>query len=496
MSGAGWSALARISIQFSVIAASTVVARRVAPSAYGVVGMALLVTGLVSLFRDLGTTAAIIQKQDINDKLLSSVFWLNLAIGFVISGLCFAIAPAAGKFFRDSEIVPVLRVLSSSFVISSFASVHSALLNREMAFKKLSLIEIFSSFARIATVVTLACMNAGVWSLVSSTLVDAAVSSLLLQLATGWRPVFTFSRTEIRNLLGFGLKVSGFNFFNYFARNADNGIIGRYLGSTSLGFYELAYNIMFFPVQGIAWLLTRVLFPAFSKIQNDNEEFRRIYLQACSAIALITFPLMTGVAVLASPLIRTVYGPRWVNVISVLVILAPVGLVQSVFTTWGQICLGKGRADLYVRIGVFQGCAYIASFFAGLPWGIRGVAAGYAICNALIIPPILFINFRLIGLRFSDFLRALSPICSATLLMGVLVYGSRYAVLSRVTLTPFVDLLLWTTSGILVYTATIYVQNPPIARVVLGHIPILRDVWDYRRRRSAEILAEAAGSDQ
>ena len=221
----------------------------------------------------------------------------------------------------------------------------------------------------LCVVVTLACLHAGVWSLVAGTLTSAVISSILLWATSKWQPSLLFSWMEVRSVMNFGLNLSAFNLFNYFARNSDNAIVGRYLGSASLGFYQLAYNIMLFPVQGIAQMLTQVMFPAFSEIQHDNERFRRVYLRTCSSIALITFPLMAGAAILAEPLIRTFYGPRWVNVIPVLTILAPVGLVQSIVTTSGVIYAAKGRTDLMFKVGGTASVLYVISFFVGLPWG-------------------------------------------------------------------------------------------------------------------------------
>ncbi len=460
--GASWSAIARVAIQFSALAASTIIARRVPPYAFGIVGMATLAIGLVSLFRDLGIASAVIQKRDLNQRLLSSLFWANAGIGIAGTVLCMLSAPVTGRLFRELAVVPVVRVLSVSFLLGGLTSIHSALLNRSMTFKKISLIDISSSLAGLGVVVTLACLHAGVWSLVAGTLTSAAIGSILLYTTSEWQPSLLFSWTEVRSVMGFGLNLSAFNLFNYFARNADNAIIGRYLGSAALGTYQLAYNIMMFPVQGIAQVLSQVMFPAFSEIQHDNERFRRIYLRTCSSIALITFPLMTGAAILAEPLIKTVYGPRWANVIPVLTILAPVGLVQSIVTTVGQIYTAKGRTDLMFKVGGTACVLYVISFLVGLPWGIRGVAFSYSICIALMFLPSLYIPFRLIDLRLINLWYALKGIAASTVLMAVTVIASRRAVAGYAHISPVVDLFLFTAIGAVVYGVTTFLQRLPV----------------------------------
>jgi O-antigen/teichoic acid export membrane protein len=485
LSGVGWFAVSRILIQCSLLATSTVVARRVPPSAYGVIAMAFIVTGLAMLLRDLGTTKAVIQKRELNQGLLSSIFWINMTVGCTIAGLCFVSAPLAGTFFHEHTVVSVLRVLSSLFVISSLGDIQSAILNREMAFKRLSLIDIFSSLVRITVALSLACLGAGVWALVASTLADAAIGSALLWRASNWRPTFIISWRDVRTIMDFGLNLSAFNFFNYFARNADNAIIGRFLGSTPLGYYQLAYSIMMFPVQGIAQLLGRVLFPAFSEIQHDNTRFRSLYLRACSMIALVTFPLMTEIAIMAGPLIRTLYGAKWISVIPVLTILAPVGLVQSILTTTGQIYTAKGRADLIFRVGSVASALYVISFFVGLPWGIRGVALSYAICNCLVLLPLLCASFRLIELRLTELWKALRPITAATSLMALAVYGMRAIIHHSSQVPTTIDLLISVTTGTVVYMAAIYAMQLPVVQEIID-VAAFRRICVLQRVRNAE----------
>ncbi len=469
------------------LAASTVVARRVPPYAYGIVGMATLAIGLISLFRDLGTASAVIQRRDLNQHLLSSLFWVNVGIGFAGTALCFLSAPLSATSFAQPAVVPVVKnILSVSFLMGSFTNIHAALLNRSMIFKKISLIDISSSVVGLGVVVTLACLHAGVWSLVAGSLASAAISSILFFATSEWQPSLLFSWTEVRSVMYFGLNLSAFNLFNYFARNSDNAIVGRYLGSAALGFYQLAYNIMLFPVQGIAQVLSRVLFPAFSEIQHDDERFRRVYLRTCSSIALITFPLMAGAAILAEPLIRTVYGPRWANVVPVLTILAPVGLVQSIVTTVGEIYTAKGRTDLMFKIGGTASVLYVISFFVGLPWGIRGVALSYAICVALLLLPSLWIiPFRLIDLRIIDLLLALKGIAASTVLMAVVVVAARMAVTNYTQIPPVIDLLLFTAVGAVVYGATVFLSRLPSAVMDLSQM--VASSWARLSRRSGQI---------
>jgi PST family polysaccharide transporter len=202
--------------------------------------------------------------------------------------------------------------------------------------------------------------------------------------------------------MGFSLNLTGGNIFNYFARNADKFLIGRFLGSQDLGYYDLAYRLMLFPLQGISAVIGRVMFPLYSRMQDDAGQFGRAYLKVASAIAFVSFPLMLGLAVLAEPFVFTLFGAAWTPVIPLLLILAPLGAVQSILTTIGHIYTAKGRTDLGMRWTVGAGLLIVLSFVLGLPWGILGVTVSYAIMMLFLTYPGFAIPFRLIGLRVRD----------------------------------------------------------------------------------------------
>src|SRR6185295_15034946 len=153
----------------------------------------------------------------------------------------------------------------------------------------------------------------------------------------GWRPDFAFNWNEAKSVMHFSLNLTAFNVFNYFARNADNFLIGRYLGEQSLGYYDLAYRLMIYPLQGISAVIGRVMFPLYSQLQDDLGRFRNAYLSIAWAIAFVAFPLMLGLMSVAQPLVLTLWGDQWTQVVALLLIFAPLGAIQSVATTVGSI---------------------------------------------------------------------------------------------------------------------------------------------------------------
>jgi len=192
-----------------------------------------------------------------------------------------------------------------------------------------------------------------------------------------------------------------------------------YLGAKELGYYQLAYNLMLYPLQTVTGTLGRVLFPALSLMKHDPPRFRSAYLRIVSSLSLLTFPMMLGLAVVAQPMVRVFLGPNWSQTGFLLAILAPVGMLQSVGGTVGHIYTAMGRTDWMLRWGLAATSATLISFIIGKHWGSTGVAIGYAIVSVILIYPNSSIPNRLIGLSMKDLGRTLVPVFLMSLGMGV-----------------------------------------------------------------------------
>jgi O-antigen/teichoic acid export membrane protein len=457
VSGATWTGASSGLTQAISLLGTLVLARLLTPEDYGLVGMARLAIGLIAIFRELGTTAAIIQRKQLSQEFLSSIFWANLALAVVTFGLAIATSPLVALFFHQSKIGPIMRLLAAGFIISALSSVPSALLNREMAFRKVMMIEVGSATFATCLAVGMALRGAGAWSLVISSLAGTCITTVFLWWSCPWRPRWLLDWMELRSIASFSLNLSGFNLVNYFSRNADNAIVGRYLGAYQLGFYQVAYNLMLYAVQNISQVMGRVLFPIFAKVQDDNVRFRQAYTKAASTIAVVTFPMMAGVMAVAEPFVRAVLGEKWHPVASLLIILAPVGLMQSVVTTVGNIYYAKGRADWLFRWGLIATALSVGSFLVGLPWGIQGVAVAYLIVNLLLVYPAFALPFRLIDLKMNDFLRPLWPILSFSIVMLVTVRILGFLLRFE---KPGEQLAALVPVGVLVYCSLLFLVRP------------------------------------
>jgi len=420
-----WASASRIGGQGFQFVTTVILARLLVPSDFGLIGMAMVVIGFVEVFRDLGTSAAIIQRQEVNDSILSSLFWCNVGFALLCALVVYLLSPLVATFYKETRLTPILLGLSLCLLFSGAGVLHSALLQKNLAFKVLARIELTSAFIGGGIAIGLALYGAGVWALVFQALFTSLASTILLWSRSAWRPSFIFSWAEIRSVSGYSLNLTGYRVFNYLARNADYLLIGRYLGATDLGYYTLAYQIMLYPVRNITAVMSRVLFPLFSKIQDDNLRFRNAYLKICFAIAIVVFPMMAGVWIVSKYLILAIFGHRWEPVILLLLILSPLGMIQAIGATVGPIYQAKGRTDWIFLWGIGSGIFVTIAFVVGLQWGVVGVAGAYTIAGIILFYPNFIIPFRLIELKFGELIKVLSRPFFCTLLMVSLLLATK-----------------------------------------------------------------------
>lgn len=408
--GVAWTAVARGVAQASSFVVITVLARLLEPADFGLIGMAAVVSGFLSLLGELGLGAALVQRRDLDERHRSSAFWLSLLSGAVLALLLVLAAPAIAHFYREPRLVLVIRVLALDFVIAPARSVQSALLSRAMAFRALATVEIIGIVSSSAVAISLALHGFGVWALVFRQLASSSIQTVALWTFSRWRPAFTADRSALKELWKFSSHLLGFAAINYWARKADDLLIGRFLGPGPLGLYTRAYGVMMLPLTEISGVLGKVMFPLLSRIQHDRERTKSIYLRSIAAISIVTFPLMLVLLVTAEPLVLALYGRKWLGMVPTLKIYCVVGAFQSIGTTVGWIYQSQGRTDWQLRYGVVASALVVAGFVAGVYIGtIDAVAVAYAFVSLVVMSyPLFAVPGRLIGMRVREVVKAVS----------------------------------------------------------------------------------------
>jgi PST family polysaccharide transporter len=450
MSNARWLTLAQAARIVLQLVSLVILSRLLPPSEYGLLAMATVAMNFAYLLRDMGTAAAIVQKEDLSDHTTNTVFWLNVGMGVVLALVLCAASPFAASYFRTDRLAPVLCLLAVAFPVTSASAVHQALLERRSGFRTLARVELVSALSGLLAAVVLAYAGFGVYALVWQTVVAAAVSSIQLWLANDWRPKKIWSMAEFKSLWGFSGNLTGFSFINFFARNADSLVIGRVLGQVQLGIYAQAYKLMMFPLQSMSAVAGRALFPVMSRQQNDRPQMATLYLRALRLIATMTAPMMAGLWVLREPFVTVALGPKWGTVPIVLAWLAPVGFIQSLITTTGTVFMSTGRTDLMMRLGLLGSILQVGSFFIGVHWGIEGVAICYLVANVLNGLPHFYYATRQLHSDMGALMGAVWQPPVFSLAMVAVIYPALQWLLSMQT-SPQVQLIVIAVLGAAVY---------------------------------------------
>jgi O-antigen/teichoic acid export membrane protein len=359
----------------------------------------------------------------VSEALLSSIFWFNVGFGVFATAATVLCAPLVSAFYHEAKLTPILIGMAVSFLLSALTIVHNCLLQRHMQFVTLAKIEVAAAVASYTVAVGAALLGEGVWSLVYQVVTNSVVFLVLIWFASSWKPKLMFVWSEVRSVMNYSLNLAGYNVFYYFAQNVDNFMIGRYLGTEALGYYDLAYRLMTFPMQAISAVFAKVMLPYYAKAQEDLARFREGFMRAAVAIAFVTFPLMLGLLAVKEHFILTVFGPQWTPVITLLALFAPLAALRSILTTTGSIYMAMGRADMQLRWGVFSNLFIICGLVIGLQWGINGVAAGFTIASLLLMYHNFKIPLDLIGMP----VRELAGGLRTTTVCSVLMYLSIYA---------------------------------------------------------------------
>ena len=274
-----------------------VLARILTPRDFGLIAMVAAVTRFILVFKDLGLSMATVQKAEINHGQISTLFWINIAISSALMLLTMALAPGVAWFYKEPRLAWVTLALASAFIFGGLTVQHQALLRRQMRFVTLATIDISSMAAGVATGVICGLAGLGYWSLVLMQLVTPITMAAGVWIASGWRPGPPVRRSGVREMLAFGGYLTGFSVVNYFARNLDKILLGRFWGSQSVGIYTKAYFLLLLPLSQVTAPITAVVVPALSRLQNEPKRYRNYYLKAIKLIAYITAPLEAAIGI-------------------------------------------------------------------------------------------------------------------------------------------------------------------------------------------------------
>lgn len=397
-----------------------VLARLLAPAHFGVMALAIVALGIALAVADVGLRATLVYRQDATELQLSSLYW-TMAGGGILLGL--AVWGAAGPLaalFGEPELASALGILAWTVPVAMFGEPFLSLLQRDLRFGRIALVETAAAVASATTGIVLALGGAQLMALVGAHVMAVSIRSVggALAARSTWWPRLYFRAGDVAPVARFGLFQMGERLLNHWSTNVDYLVIGTFLGAHALGIYRVAYDLVLVPVFKVAPVVSRVAFPVFARRQDDDLALRSGFLDMTRLLAFLLFPALAGGAILAPYLVPLVLGDGWEAAVPLIQVLAVVGAAKSLGNATGSLLLAKGRADLGFYLNLGTALAYTLGFALAVRYGTIGVAITFAALNLLYLFVSRLVLFDLVGLDWGSYLKAVAPSLVAAALMG------------------------------------------------------------------------------
>ena len=425
LSALRWSAAGRLAGQLSSWAITIYVIRILNPADYGLMGMASVLIPFANLLNELGMIPALIQSRHVDEQLVRQLFGFVIISTFLMFCVLFLAAPALSIFFGEPRLTPVTRALAVAMVIGSVSAVPNALLERDLRFRGISLVEFSSMMVGSLATLVFALQGLGVWSLVIGQIVSTTTKTIGISLVSRFRllPIFRLSR--LRSVFYFGVNITTQKILWYVHSSSDVLIIGKILGDQALGVYSVAFQLSTLPVSKIFGIINRVAFPAYARLQHDGEQVADYFLTSVRLTWLVFCPILWGLSSVSNDFVEVFMGRNWTEAGMVLALVPLIVPFRVILLLIAPLTDGLGHPDIGLRNLLTSATLIPLAILAGIPKGLTGV------CIALIIASILalVINCRrslaLLELHPEALVGAIAPTAIAGSVMYACVWLAR-----------------------------------------------------------------------
>jgi len=423
----GASQLFGQSLQFLAL---LILVRAMEPEDFGVFAMAFIVVGVATIFVEMGLPSALIQARDLTRDQANSASWVCFGLAVVFAAVVVTTAPLAASVFGEPRVTPLLRILSAGFILNSLSVVPDSVLRRDLRFREVGAGDVGRSIFYFCASVPAALLGWGPWSFVAGELSGSAARFIILTALSGQKPFGRFNLLALKPLLSFGAKNAASSLFHALRLQTDMYFVGVGLGAGVLGGYNIIKKVITTPQQRVSWLLIKVCFPGFSRIQDDDERLRRVYVKIVSVTAFITWPALAFVIANTAPVVDVFLGPQWSFIVAPLRLMCIAGCSISVVALTGSVVLAKGLAALDLKLSVFAMAFLALTMFASVRYGLVGVSIGFLIYTVISNSISQYYANKVLALSFKSLIRALFPgaitavaVATAVHIAGGIVYG-------------------------------------------------------------------------
>jgi O-antigen/teichoic acid export membrane protein len=445
-----WNLSFRIPYEAFRFGVSIIVARLLDPKDFGIVSIATMIIFYSNTLTNLGFKSALVQRKEITNEHISSVFTADLTISCFMASLFYFLAPAIGAFFRSPESIPVVRVMSLTFVITSFYDLPYTLFRRDLNFKVITLVDTVKETFMSTITVVLAFLGFKYWSIVWGQLVPLTLAALFLIVKAGWKPTLSFKYGALKDLFHFGIWSFVRSQLSFFSSRLDRLIVGRYLGTSVLGIYDKSKSLSEMPTDSISSNINNVLYSSFSRIQDKKDEIVNMLKKSIVLTSVINFPIFVGLYAIAHHFVPVVLGEKWNAMIVPLKIMCISGICASFSGLFLTAAVNIGNYRKYtIRQMIATGLLFVL-WLAVVRWGIVAVALG-AVVYALVT---FFVGIGIvrekIPLSWRDFANCVVPALIGCAVMLLCVKSIYALFITRYTL---INLVAIVSAGALTYAA-------------------------------------------
>lgn len=428
ISGFRWLAMARLAGQAGTWVVTLVVIRLLTPDDYGLMAMATIVIGFFALLEEFGMGAAITQRSELPDGLVSKVFGVVILVNSTAAVLLLLLAHPMAAFFDEPRITPIIWVLTLRFPLLTMLTIPQAMLDRRMQFKRKAMVIFVAMITGSVISLILALSGAGVWSLVYSSIGATLVRTIGMNLAARHFEWPSFSFKGMREVVTFGGQVTVMRVLWYVYSKADVFVIGRLLGKEVLGLYAVAMQLASLPMKKLAANVNEVGFVGFSRLQDDKAEIARQFMRATELVAIFSFPVFFGISTIAPEIVTVILGPEWIGAIVPLQLLSlscPLRMINQVLNS---ALLGIGKADVALVNTGLTTVILPASFLFGAQYGLVGVCWAWIIGFTLCFAAIAYRSLPLLHVSRAQYVKLILAFAASAGTMWIAVSLARQAV--------------------------------------------------------------------
>jgi len=448
---AAWSLSATIATRLISLVSLVILARLLAPRDFGLLAFALVYITYVETIGDLGSSLALIYWPDRKEDAAQVTFWINTASGLAWFVLTLLLAPAIAAFFNSPDGAGIVRLLAWSFPIKYLGNTHDALAQKELRFGARVIPEVGLVTMKALLSIGLARAGLGGWSLAWGHLAGLTCWTVMLWTAVPWRPSLRFPVDLLRPMLRYGRGMITVNLLAAVVHHIDLAVVGRMLGATVLGVYQMGSRVPDMTISVIIWGAGRVLFPAFAAIHAGGESLKKAYLQSVRYMSLLTVPVAALLVVTAEPLVLALFGGKWIAAIPVLRAMAVYSGLRALGSPIGDVLKATGRSDLLARLAAVKAALLIPALIAA------GMRDGTTVAVALVAVTALttLLNFGVAMVKLQVRLSEIGAAVRVSLIGGLMLAAVSTLLHRAIHVPPVVELLIVVPAGIAIYAGTV-----------------------------------------